>query len=284
MSKKLKEGRRIKTLPPMQYVSVYIMKTRTGSTNYIPGKLDISAAEEYIKEKRAQGMTDFGMMHIFLAALVRMYARHPEMNRFIRGRRIYARNGIQISLAVKKELKRSAPDTVVKFDFKPEYTAKDVYEIVNAAVLAAKTEVSDFDDVAKTLSRMPRSVLRFAMWCLECLDYFGKIPKSLVKVSPFHGSSFITSMASLGIPPIYHHLYEFGNVSIFFAFGRKYHEYELQNDGSVRKAKYMDYRITCDERIADGHAYSLALRYFHSLIRDPYQLDDPPETVFEDVP
>jgi len=40
---------------------------------------------------------------------------------------------------------------------------------------------------------------------LKLLDYFGLAPYSLIKVSPFHGSMFITSLGSLGIPPIYHH-------------------------------------------------------------------------------
>ena len=71
---------------------------------------------------------------------------------------------------------------------------------------------------------------------------------------------------------------------IFFAFGRRYKENELQTDGSVKRVTYLDYRISCDERIADGHAYSVALRYFNSLIRNPYLLDAPPESVVEDIP
>ena len=55
-------------------------------------------------------------------------------------------------------------------------------------------------------------------------------------------------------------------------------------DGTPEKHTYMDYRITCDERIADGHAYSVALRYFNSLIRKPELLDTPPETIVEDIP
>ena len=44
------------------------------------------------------------------------------------------------------------------------------------------------------------------------------VPKELTDLSPFHGSIFITSMGSLGIPPIYHHLYDFGNIPVFVAF------------------------------------------------------------------
>ena len=50
-------------------------------------------------------------------------------------------------------------------------------------------------------------------------DYFGWLPKWLTDLSPFHGSMIITSMGSLGIGPIYHHLYDFGNVPLFVAIG-----------------------------------------------------------------
>lgn len=279
-----KEGRRIRTLCPMHYVEPYIMKTRNDATNFFSGRLDIDVAEKYIKKKREQGLKDFSIMHLYLAAFVRMYSQHPEMNRFIRGQRIYARNNIEIAMTVKKEMKLNAADTVIKMYFKPDATAEEVCNITNETIRAALADNSNFDGLAKTLSHIPRLAMKFFVWFLNLLDYFGLLPKALTNVSPFHGSLFITSLASLGIPPIYHHLYNFGNIPIFFAFGKRYNTYELQKDGSAKKVTYMDYRITCDERIADGHAYSVALRYFNSLIRNPELLDAPPEKIVEDIP
>lgn len=279
-----KEGRRIRTLDPMHYVGPYLMTSRVGSSNYFSGKLDVEIAEEYIKQKKEQGFKDFSMMHLFLAAFVRVYSQHPEMNRFIRGRRIYARNGIDILITIKKEMKLNAADTVVKLHFEPTDTAEDVYKIVNEAIETAKNESGDFDETVGLLCKLPRFVMRGFAGILNVLDFYGLMPKSLVDISPFHGTLVITSLASLGIPPVYHHLYEFGNVPLFFAFGRRYNEYETQADGSVKKCKFMDYRITCDERIADGHAYSVAIRYMNHLVRNPEILDNPPEKVVEDIP
>ena len=282
--KSKKEGRRIRTLDPMHYVGPYLMTTRVGSTNYFPGRVDVEAAEEYIKQKKEQGLKDFSMMHLFIAAFVRVYSQHPEMNRFIRGRRIYARNNIEFLITIKKEMKLNAADTVVKIKFEPTATAEDVYHILNKVIEEAKNESGDFDKTVGTLCKLPRFIMRGFAGLLNVLDFYGMMPKSLVEVSPFHGTLVITSLASLGIPPVYHHLYEFGNIPAFFAFGRRYIEYEVQADGSVQKRRYMDYRISCDERIADGHAYSVALRYMNSLIRKPSVLDNPPEKVVEDIP
>ena len=106
---------------------------------------------------------------------------------------------------------------------------------------------------------------------------------SLLDVSPFHGSFFITSMGSLGIPPIFHHLYSFGNVPIFCAIGPKRTEYEIDRNGEVVRKKYLDYTISTDERIVDGYYYATAFRKMKLYFNDPYKLDVPPEKVVEDI-
>jgi hypothetical protein len=282
--KSKREGRRVRSLDPMHYVGIFFMKTRTESSNYFEESVDIRAAEEYIREKREQGLKDFSMMHVFLASFVRLYSQHPEMNRFIRGQRIYARNNIEIAMTIKKEMKLNGDDTVIKLVYEPDATAEEIYHITNKIIDDARNESNEFDDLMKIFNYIPRFVMRFAAWIINGLDYYGLLPKALTDVSPFHGSLVITSLASLGIPPVYHHLYNFGNIPIFFAFGKRYNKYEVTKDGTPEKVTYMDYRITCDERIADGHAYSVALRYFNSLIRKPELLDTPPETIVEDIP
>lgn len=281
---KKKEGRRVRSLAPMAYVSPYIMHERTDATNYIESTAEVSAIEDYIHKKRSEGLAGFGMMHVFLAAFVRMFSQHPELNRFIRGQKIYARNCIEVMITIKREMKVNAPDTVLKLIFPPESTAEDVFNIINSEIEQYRKSDSDFDDTARKLNYIPGVMLKFSVWVLNLLDYFGLLPRKLTKLSPFHGSFAITSMGSLGIPPIYHHLYNFGNIPIFFAFGVKYTKYELDREGKVNERRYVDYRITCDERIADGHAYAVGLKYVSSIFKHPEVLDTPPEKVLEDIP
>ena len=112
----------------------------------------------------------------------------------------------------------------------------------------------------------------------------GWLPKFLLEVSPFHGSVFFTSMGSLGIPAIIHHLYDFGNLPVFIAFGKKYRRHELNADGTVESKKYVDMGFTLDERICDGFYYAAVLKYLKRLLNDPWRLDEKPETVVEDIP
>ena len=281
------DGRRLRTLSPIFAVSPYIMKTPNTSQNFIADQFEVTAVDRYIAEKRQAGWKGFGVLHVILAAYVRTCARYPGLNRFIAGQRAYSRDRvIEVNMTIKKEMSTEAPDTVIKVTFDPADTAETVFRRFDEAVQEVKRTPLDssFDKLAGALNYIPGLLLRGLVALLQGADYFGMLPRWLTRLSPFHGSLFITSMASLGIPPIHHHLYDFGNVPVFCAFGRKRRVYETKRDGSVVCRKYIDCNFVTDERIADGFYYASAIRYIHGIFSDPWQLDQPPETVNRDQP
>lgn len=277
------DGWKLRGIDPYDAVSPYIMVERCDAQNYFNDKFEITAAERYVKEKRDQGMKDFTLMHVILAAYVRTVSQKPYINRFLSGQKVYARNTLQINMAVKEELRSDKTNTVIKIFLEPTDTAEEVYNKFNATYDAAFGDGENaFDSVARILNYIPGVIKKFVVWFLKMLDYFGLLPRFLLNVSPFHGSMFITSMGSLGIPPIYHHLYNFGNVPVFIAFGAKRHVCELDLDGNPVRRKYVDYCIVVDERICDGFAYASAFKTFRRYLNNPWVLDTPPETVVED--
>ncbi|MBQ7929966.1 MAG: hypothetical protein IJ334_02995 [Clostridia bacterium] len=283
-AKKVKEFRRVKTVPPMQVVIPYIMVDRVGSQNFITDTVEIERLEKYMKEKQAEGMSNISMMHVMIAAYVRLVSQRPQLNRFIRGQRIWTRRNVEISLTIKKEMLLESPDTVVKITVPPDATLKDVYEALNEKIVSYRENPGgDFDKTAKVLTYLPGLLFKFVVASLRFLDYFGLMPRFIAKVSPFHCSYFITSMGSLGIPPIYHHLYDFGTCPVFFAFGAKRRAYEPDSEGNIKKKQYMDFTFVLDERICDGYYYASSLRLLKQIIRNPAQLDNPPEKVVEDI-
>ena len=278
-----KDGRRLRTLAPYFGILPYFMVERNDASNYFSDSFDITAVEQYVKEKKAQGLKNFGIMHVLIAAYVRQLARRPRLNRFLSGSKIYFRKGIVVNLVVKPEMSENAVDTAVKMYFKPGHTATEVYEIIQSTIHEAlSAEENPFDAVARILNYIPGLVKKFAVWFLKMLDYFGLLPSFLTGVSPFHGSMIITSMGSLGIPPIYHHLYNFGNIPVFLSFGRKETKYVTQADGSVRKQRYVDYKLVIDERICDGFYYASALKVFKKILENPWVLDEELTEIVED--
>lgn len=281
---KEKEFRRVKTISPMSAVIPFIMVNRTGSQNFISDSVDIEKVEKYIKEKQTQGMQNISMMHVMIAAYIRLVSQRPALNRFIRGQRVWTRKNVEVSLTIKKEMSLDSPDTVVKITLPPSATLEDVYTALNNEIVSYRANPGgDFDDTARAFTRLPGLIFKFAVASLRFLDYFGLMPKAIAKVSPFHCSYFITSMGSLGIPPIYHHLYDFGSCPVFFSFGAKRRAYEIDNTGLVRRRQYMDFTFVLDERICDGYYYASALKLLKNILKKPWQLDEVP-TVIPDIP
>lgn len=278
-----KDGRRLRSLKPYNYISPYIMVERNDSSNMIRDAFETTEVDRYIREKREQGMKSFGIMHVLLAAYVRLVSQKPRINRFINGQKIFARFGIQVNLAVKPEMTEDSVDTVVKMRYERTDTAKEVYEKTCRTIEEALNGENSFDQTAKLLNYIPGLIKKNVVFLLKLLDYFGLLPRALTDVSPFHGSMFITSMGSLGIPPIYHHLYNFGNVPVFISFGRRRAQNELADDGTVVKRHYVDYTIVTDERICDGFYYATCLRFMKRILQNPWLLDAPPVNVYEDV-
>jgi hypothetical protein len=188
-------------------------------------------------------------------------------------------------MMIKKEMKATASETSIKVIFDSRDTIFDVFNKLNAEIDKVKKEgdATDTDDAAKAFMKLPRPILKFVVFFFTKLDYFGLLPKTLAKASPFHGSVVVTDLGSIGMPAIYHHLYNFGNIPIFIAIGAKRKTYEPSPDGIVEQRKYMDYKFTVDERICDGFYFSQAFRLFKSVLQQPEILDKPPKTVVEDI-
>ena len=281
------DGRKIRTLAPMAQITAYFQVERNTCSNFFEESFEITHIDRYIRQKRREGLKDFGITHVLLAAYVRGVAKYPQLNRFISGQKVYSRGeDIQYCMVIKKEMSVDSPDTSIKVHLTPRDTAEDVYNKLNAAVESVKATQeldSSLDSLIMLLNLIPSVVLKFLVWFLKLLDYFGLLPRFLLELSPFHGSLFFTSMGSLGIQPIYHHLYDFGNLPVFGAFGCKRRANEVLEDGTVVTRKYIDVKFVLDERIVDGYYYATFFKYYRNILRHPEILDNPPEEVVRDI-
>ena len=172
------DGRRIRSLSAMNQVSPYIMVTRNSSSNTFEEAFEISSIDRYIRQKRRDGLTNFGIMHVFLAAYCRTVAKYPGLNRFISGQKVYSRGeDIQFCITIKKEMSAASPDTVIKVHLSPRDTAAQVYQKLNSEIEKAKNTPLDsgFDNTANALMLVPGVFLKFLVWCLKTLDYLKKV-------------------------------------------------------------------------------------------------------------
>jgi hypothetical protein len=279
------DGRRLRTLDPFFRIIPYIMRYRSDSQNYFEEKIDIGHTESYLRKRRKASGEKITLLHVLIAAMVRTIALRPALNRFVAGQNIYARNEILISLAIKKEMKVDSPETTIKFKFEPTDTLSDVAEKMNRQIEENKVldAKNDTDKVARLIMLCPGLLVKLIVFVVRFLDYFGLMPKALYKVSPFHTSLFITDLGSIGIHPIYHHLYDFGTTSIFVAFGIKTKEKVIDSNNEVKEKRFITLKISTDERIVDGHYYASAFKLCKTLVQNPEKLEVPPEDLVPDI-
>ena len=279
------DGRRLRSLNAFYQITPYIMRTRVDAHDYFEDRIDITATEAWLRGQREGGHLDLGYLHVFIAALVRTMSQKPALNRFVAGQKIYARNDITISLALKKRLTDDSPETTVKLRFDPRDTIYDVRDKVNAVVETNKAleMKNETDKTARLFMLCPGFIVRFLLWLVRVLDYLGILPKAIHNASPFHTSAFVTDLGSLGIKPIYHHLYDFGTTSIFVAFGNKERHREINDEGQAVARKFISIKVVNDERICDGHYYASAFKLLSGLLKEPSPLALPPAAVVEDV-
>jgi len=162
MARKEKEWRKVKSIPAMSQIVPFIMVNRTGAMNMVRDSFESSKVEKYIKEKQAEGMQNLSLMHVMIAAYIRIVAQRPALNRFIRGQRIWTRKNVEIALTIKKEMTLESPDTVVKVTLPKNATLRDVYEALNAEIVNYRNDPSgDFEDTVNILSRIPALVMKF---------------------------------------------------------------------------------------------------------------------------
>ena len=270
----------------MNKVMPFIMPMRCDACNTFAESLNITEAEKFVSEQIISGNEGFSMLHVIVAAYVRTISQHPALNRFVSGQRIYARNDIQVVMTIKKQMSIDSPDTCIKVHFEPTDTIFDIYEKFNNIVQENKESEeagSSFDSVMGTLASLPRFILRFAVWALNKMDYYGLLPRGLLEVSPFHGSMIITSMGSLGIKPIYHHIYNFGNLPVFVSYGSKRRVTEVDAKGNICTKKLIDMKVVTDERICDGFQYAAAFKCWRKYIEHPELLVEAPQEVKTDI-
>lgn len=278
------DGRRLKDLEPMQAIMPYIMKTRTDSMNMYEDTFACEAMDAYISKKGEEGIK-LGYMQIIIAAVVRLIALRPQLNRFCMNGKIYARPKIWVSFVVHPTLKDGSTGTTIKLCFDGTESILDVAKIVNDAIEKETTKRVEENGTDKLLrflmNRIPgpfiKSVINILLW----MDKHNILPKKIVELSPFHTSFFITNLKSLGINHIYHHVYEFGTTGLFLAMGKEKTIPVMKGD-EVVKEKHMGYGLVSDERFCDGLYFALSLRMLRKYIKNPSLLEQRLEKKNED--
>jgi hypothetical protein len=277
------DGWRVRKVDTVFRVIPYILRTRMDAQNFFEEKIPIDHIEEFIK-KHKEDIPDLSLMHVVMAALVRVISQRPNLNRFVVWNKIFARNHLNFSIAIKRSLTDAGEETLIKPHFMPGDTLSDIVRKTKSIQLSNQQQGTQnaSDVISKILGVLPDGLMRFVVWTMLSLDKVGMLPRFINEASPWHCSIFLTNIGSIGVESIYHHLYEFGTCSNFVAMGKKTRFHSIQNENNLSSHKQIRLKFVIDERICDGYYYASSMRMLNKFLAKPEVLLNPPEKIFID--
>lgn len=269
------DGKKVKDLDPITKIVPHIMKARYDAQNLAAYDVRCEPLDAYIRAQAEQGVR-YTYMHILIAAVVRIFAMFPGVNRFVMNGRIYQHNDIQASFVVKKSLDINAPESLVKITCTGRETLNEIREKIDEAIAENAREDANngTEKLARLITYTPNFMIKFVIWIIKFMDRHGMFPMSILNLSPFHTSFFLTNLKSIKGPVIYHHLYDFGTTGLFLAMGKDAAEPTIRG-GEVGKERIMPLHITMDERFCDGFYWITGLKQLQLFLLNPSVLEKP---------
>jgi hypothetical protein len=274
------EGRRFKHKDPIIQATPYFMPQRSDAQVFLQQELDYETLARYIADQSAKG-NKITFMQLIIAAYVRGVSQFPEINRFIMNKQLYSRKELSVSFALLRDTKdETIEETTIKLFFDPTDTIYDVAQRVSEAVAANRpmegsNATMKFARFMLSLPILPNAVLGL----VKVLDRYGLLPKVLIDLSPFHAGLWITNMASIGMHSVYHHIYNFGNSSMFVSMGTIERKAGMEPDGKITRKRALPIGVTADERICAGAMYARLFATMLHCLNHPEELETPPATV-----
>lgn len=277
------DGRRIKTIDPIFKLIPHIMTRRSDAQIFYKERVFTDVLDEYIRAHREE-CPGLNYMSIVIAALVRLLAQRPYLNRFVMNGRLFARKGIVVSFVVKRMLLDSVVESNIKLTFKGTESLAQINQTVIDAIAGCKNETDDnpTDKLARFFMALPNVIIQILVGFIKYLDKIGLLPRFVLEASPFHTSFYVTNIKSLKLNYLYHHIYDFGTTSLFFAIGNSEKTVVFDHEGAHHR-KSITLGCTIDERICDGLYLANSLTLLKRMLRNPALLEQPLEAIVEDI-
>ncbi len=268
----------VRDIDPMHWFMPYLYPNRADNEAFIREEFDLTNLEAFLEKKNANldKAHRYTIFHAVCAAVVKTFTLRPQMNRFIKGCRLYQRDDLSLGFVVKKQFRDNADEGLAFIKFPPETTIDSLHGRIMEEIFECRSDKLDNSTKGmKMFTRLPRWLMRIVIFILHRLDFYGKVPYDLIKADPNYASVFLTNLGSIKLNAGYHHLSNWGTTSVFVVIGEKARKPVFHEDGTFEMRTMLDVGITLDERIADGYYYAKTVRLLKKLIENPELLDRP---------
>lgn len=262
------DGVPLKGVHPYRAMMPYIMKGRNESIVYMDGYIRAEKLLDYLEE--AGPAFGANITHCVVGAASIGLAENPSMNLFVSGRRLYRRKDRVVTFSVKRKKKdKAAKIGIIKMAMVEGETFRQFCDKVNGKIGVERSDTkTGMDKELSLFGYLPRTGLRLGVTIFKWLDYVGLLPASFIKGDGMYCSAFVANLGSLNMRAAFHHLYEWGNCSVFICVGR-IDDTPIVEDGKIVPAKLLHIRYGYDERIDDGLSSRFGMDSVQRCLEDP---------------
>jgi len=274
------DGRRVKGIDPVMKITPYVMPMRCDAQVFLKHRIDMEKLSDFVKQQKRDKDEKITYMQIIVAAYVRAISGNPKVNRFIMNKQLFARNNCSCAFTILKDPNAiDDGEAVVKIKFDLTDTIYDVRDRMEAAVAANRGDAPPgfVDKLLGALFAVP-GLATVVVGLVRFLDRYGLAPGVLMEELPFYVGMYITNTASIGLHDVNHHLYNWGDVGLFFGMGTT-EKVAVEENGEIRMKRFLPIGITADERVCSGAHYARFFDDMRYYLDNPEMLETPPETV-----
>lgn len=270
-----KDGKLLRKLDSMHYIMPLMYPNRCDNEAFISVKVDLTAAEEFLKKKNADNPEyKYNIFQLVLTAVLKTIKQRPKMNYFVANQNMYERNELTAAFTVKKIFSDNGGEALARISAKDEDNLDSIHNEIYRQVSFCRSDKKDASTESMDfVQKIPGKHLIGAV--VRFLDRHGWMPASMIATDPYQCSVVLTNLGSIGLDSGYHHMTNWGTNSVFVAIGLMKKRPFYDDDGNVTMRQSLSLGLTIDERIADGYYYSKTVKLLKHLLENPELLELP---------
>jgi hypothetical protein len=266
----------VRNAGPMRRIMPYLMRSRTASTVFHDATYRVGPLRAWLDTFNRCHASHATVFDVLIYACGRTLQARPELNRFVSAGRLYQRRGVQISFVVKREMSDEGGATTTKVEMPAGESFAAFVARVTQLIAEARSRDRAVDREMSLFLLLPGPLLRLAVGLVRLLDAWNLYPRFMTADDPMYASLFLANLGSAGISDAYHHLYEYGTVSLFGAMSAVRPTPFVEGDRVV-VAEGLSVRYTFDARIHDAFYAARSLLVIQQVLEDPVRHLGSPE-------
>ncbi len=270
------DGDLVRDEVPARLIMPYLMRVRNESVVFQDTTYRIAAARAWLRAYNRAHRPRATLFQLLAYACAVVLDARPRLNRFVSGGRIYQRRGVAVSFIAKEEFSDEGAEATVKVQLTPGEPFRAFSARFSGLVGEAREIERRVDREIGLVMRLPGPLITGLVALARALDRWNLYPWFMIKDDPMYASLFLANLGSVGVSDAYHHLYEYGTVSIFGAVSAPRRHPFVERDRVVVDDG-LSVRWTFDERIDDAYSCARSLLLVQQILEDPTRHLGPPE-------